>query len=193
MSFKDYVLCLVTYTTIVVLLSAPLASMVSRAEDMPKEFDFKSTGTWAETYAEAISLGEKDRAAIWQHKNVTINDAGDFFMHNMVAHCIGYRSPGSESTLTGTCSYEDKDGNQLYETYESKTRGQGTSEVFGGTGPYAGIRCTSDWQASGFAQEAEGGVYLKTGHCIRDSKIAVQSFTPKTVPKDKRAYWIPGI
>ena len=28
---------------------------------------------------------------------------------------------------------------------------------------------------------------------IRESKIAVQSFTPKTVPKEKSAYWIPGI
>lgn len=157
-----------SFQAFIISIAIPLLglSTVVNAADMPKEFDFKVTWTWATTGLKALEVGEKDSFNTHQLTMVATNDAEELFMHNMVGHCNGMMMRiGGTFRQAGACTYEDKDGNQLYETYEADEPGKGKIAFIGGTGPFEGIQCEGEWYTAGFARAGEGGVGKKVGSC----------------------------
>lgn len=152
--------------TIATLISLG-TSVAASAGDMPKEFDFVVTFTYATKSSEDIKLGEKDAGNSWRADMVAINDAGDVFMNNMAGNCadFGLNIAGAREGL-GACLYEDSDGDFLYETYRLHTRPAPTTIAFvGGTGKFAGIECKGEAKIVGWARGGAAGVGKKKGSC----------------------------
>ena len=64
---------------------------------------------------------------------------------DMGARCLGTREViGKEAVSRGNCVEIDKDGDEIYSTYQSKGL-SGTHTFVGGTGKYAGLSGTADY------------------------------------------------
>jgi hypothetical protein len=141
------------------------------AEEMPKQFDFTVTFTWATSSNETIKLGEKHTGSSWRAIMVATNNAGGVFMNNMVGNCASFTLRSGETLeALGACSYEDKDGDQLYETFKSTIQGKGSIAFIGGTGKFAGIQCEGEYTTVGWARQGAGGVGKKQGRCTFANK-----------------------
>jgi len=155
---------------VAVLATAALISLCvstpASGEEMPKQFDFTLTFTWATSSNETIKLGEKNTGSSWRATLVATNDAGAVFMNNMVGNCASFTLQGGEALQAlGACAYEDKDGDQLYETYKSTTQGKGSLAFIDGTGKFGGIHCEGEYTTVGWARQGAGGVGKKKGSC----------------------------
>lgn len=139
-------------------------SVSVNANDMPKEFDFTVTFTWAST-DHTLELGEKNKGTTWQGKFAASNDAGDVFMHNMFGECIGLNlNIASNGENRGACVYTDMDGDKLYETFQ---RAGDKREItfIGGTGKFAGIECSGEFKGVGWNADFSQGLGKKIGSC----------------------------
>jgi hypothetical protein len=83
---------------------------------------------------------------------ISRNDRGSGMFENMAVRCMGTREAvGSQVTSRGSCVDLDRDGDQLFTTYESKGNPSagapliGTHVFVGGTGKYLGISGKSDY------------------------------------------------
>ncbi len=153
-------------TTVAALMSLG-ASVAVSANELPKQFEFVVTFTYATTSSEDIKLGEKDSGNSWRGDMVSINDAGAVFMSNMAGKCAEFGlTMGGMREGVGACFYEDSDGDLLYETYRLHTRpAPVTIEFVGGTGKYTGIKCKGEAEIIGWGRGGAAGVGKKTGNC----------------------------
>lgn len=102
------------------LLAGILASLATSAaaQEMPKQFEFSVT-YHAVVTSDMVTLAEKDFAGSFHGKFIATNDSGGVFMHNMFGNC-SYAVVRAKGVLemSGGCTYTDKDGDQLYETFK---------------------------------------------------------------------------
>jgi hypothetical protein len=82
---------------------------------------------------------------------------------------IGYVKGKYESTNggwkgSGTCTYTDQDGDELYESWEEDSN-KGTYKTTGGTGKYKGASGSGTYNLDpgGFAEPLSGGTYNYNG------------------------------
>jgi hypothetical protein len=76
---------------------------------------------------------------------VTRNDTGGAMFDNFGFRCVGnVESIGSARTGHGVCTYTDKDGDQILQTYDQQGSAGGVTLV-SGSGKFAGISGTGEW------------------------------------------------
>jgi len=114
-----------------------------QAADMPRQGTDIYTTTYVMTSSETIKLG--DRTVVnYDTSGITRNDNGGAMFNNMSARCLGTREAiGTEATNRGTCLEVDRDGDQIFSTYEARGS-SGAHTFFGGTGKYAGMSGTAE-------------------------------------------------
>ena len=123
------------------LLLAPLSS---QAADMPKEGTDTYTTFYSRTAASTMKVGDRTITTL-DLSGINRNDNGGPMFHNMGVRCLGTREAvGAEVTTRGTCEEIDKDGHQIFTTYEAKGL-KGTHQFVGATGKYTGISGTIEY------------------------------------------------
>lgn len=123
--------------------------------DLPKAGSFAITTTITATAPAAFDAGGGRWAAIFEARTISINDAGSGLFHHMSGHCIGSDLLGR---LNGVCTYVDRDGDKIVESFGRETGGRsGTGTLLGGTGKYKGIEGSVEFtEAPPLADTAPG-------------------------------------
>lgn len=149
----------------VVPLALMLVAPLAEAQSMPKEFDFSVTYTFA-TRRTAVDLGAPNVAVAIEGSFVATNDAGGPFMNQMFGQCSYAFIQASDSPeMLGGCSYEDRDGDKLFESFHMLGGRPGETKFFGGTGKFAGIRCEGKFVPVAASKDRSKGIGRKTGSC----------------------------
>jgi hypothetical protein len=127
------------------LAAVSLMPLSVNAAEMPKEGNDVFTAVWVAT-SSTIQQGNHS-VTTYELTGVARNDRGGPMFNLFGQHCVGIvDSVGSDRRDEGTCTYTDKDGDQIFQPYAGKTvDGHGTAELAGGTGKFAGITGTIDW------------------------------------------------
>jgi len=102
------------------------------------------TTTYVTTSSNTIKFG--DRTVVdYDSIGINRNDNGGVMFNNTSARCLGMLEViGSEATNRGSCIDIDKDGDQIFTTYEARGS-SGTHTFIGWTGKYSGISGTADY------------------------------------------------
>ncbi len=121
-----------------------LTPLCAHATDLPKQGTDSYTTIYVTVTASTLKAGNRT-VIVYDTYGVSQNDNGRPMFNAMGVRCQGMREIiGTESTNRGTCVDTDKDGDEIYTTYEAK--GAVGSHIFtGGTGKYAGLTGTADY------------------------------------------------
>lgn len=135
------------------------------AQPMPKEFDFSVTYTFSARRT-AVDLGTPNVAAAMDGSFVSTNDAGGRFMNQMFGQCAyAFVQVSGTTEILGGCTYEDQDGDKLFESFRMLGGRPGETTFFGGTGKFAGIRCEGKFVPVATSKDRSKGIGRKTGSC----------------------------
>jgi hypothetical protein len=121
------------------------ASLLVQAAEMPKEGTDNFTNIWATTISNTIQQGTQSFIT-YEFGGVARNDAGGPMFNFFGLRCVGMSDvsgPGN-NTDHGSCTFTDKDGDNIFMPYTGKS-GRGTYEVAGGTGKFTGITGNGEW------------------------------------------------
>ena len=120
-----------------VLFAAFGASAV--AGELPKQGTIKHSWTFSGPY-EGLEVGEQ-WAGIARFKLITVPaEGGD--LPPMVADCVGM---GIDTHWEGYCVFTDADGDKIFDQWEDVDE-KGTGTFMGGTGKYAGIKGSREYE-----------------------------------------------
>ena len=134
----------------VILLGAVTASDVGAAEALPKTGGVSvHSGYWA--VGESVAFGEKNAQGHGNNRGITFNDKGSGPLHLGPTDCFYTFSTVAERTkVKGYCTFGDTDGDRIFTdfggAFNAEGYVQGTHEVDGGTGKYAGIQGTMSFK-----------------------------------------------
>src|SRR3978361_298911 len=121
--------------TVVLILAACSGAT---AGDFPKEGTASYTTNYVNVSATPIKMGDRT-ASIYESAGITRNDAGEASFNDMGTRCIGMREANGNDVINrGSCIDTDKDGDQVFSTYEANAK-SGRHVFVGGTGKYHGI------------------------------------------------------
>ena len=128
-------------TAVAALLAS---SLPAQAADPSKQGTDNYTTTYVTTSSATMRLGDRT-VTNYDASGITRNDAGGSMFNNMSARCLGTReASGNQVSNRGSCIDMDKDGDQVFSTYEAKGN-VGAHTFIGGTGKYAGISGTAEY------------------------------------------------
>lgn len=132
---------------IAVAFLLPVGAMAS---DFPKQGKADYTTFFVTTASRTMALGTRNYTT-YELNGVTRNDEGAETFNNLGVRCLGTREvDGDDVHIGGTCTELDKDGDQVFQTYQAKGKTSGggfagTHAFVGGTGKYAGITGNADY------------------------------------------------
>ena len=132
------------------IVTSCLLPVGTRASEIPKQGTANYTTFFVTTASQAMTLGTRSYST-YGLNGVTRNDEGAEIFNNMGVRCLGSREvDGDDIRVEGACTERDKDGDQVFQTYQArgKTTGggiAGTHLLVGGTGKYAGITGKADY------------------------------------------------
>lgn len=87
-------------------------------------------------------------------------------MHNMFGQCTGSSlRVGEKHEAMFGCTYEDKDGDNLFETGKATAPRTGQLIFVGGTGKFDGLQCDGNFKTVAVSKDRSKGVGKKTGSC----------------------------
>ena len=137
------------------------------AQEMPRQFEFSVT-YHAVVDSNIVALGGDDFAGSFHGSFTATYDSGGAFMHDMFGTC-SYAVIRAEGVLemSGGCTYADKEGDRLFETFRIPPGGSGELAFIGGTGKFAGIRCEGKLETRARSQDRSMTIGTKTGSCRR--------------------------
>jgi hypothetical protein len=126
------------------LAAGCLLPLIAHAEDAPKEGTANFTNAWVAISSNTMQQGASSFNT-YELNGLTHNDSGPMF--NLFGlRCIGLWDGrgGGEYSDHGTCTFTDKDGNNVFMPY-SGSNGRGTYKVAGGTGKFTGITGSGEY------------------------------------------------
>ena len=116
------------------------ASAAGSGEQGSDSYTIEYVTTWTDT----MPLGDK-AIRLSKSEGVSKNDAGHPMFDNMGARCFSLSETVSGViSAHGDCAQTDKNGDQIYSSFEIKGAA-GTLTFVGGTGKYSGITGTGDF------------------------------------------------
>jgi hypothetical protein len=121
------------------------------AAEMAKQGTDSYTITYVVTSSHTMKLADRTYTVI-EFGGISRNDKGSGMFHNMGVRCLGTREAvGGEAVNRGVCTDMDKDGDQVFSTYESRGNPgagipfAGAHIYVGGTGKYTGFSGKADY------------------------------------------------
>ncbi|HXA25835.1 MAG TPA: hypothetical protein VNW90_26440 [Acetobacteraceae bacterium] len=137
------------------LLAVPMSG---KSADIPKEGTETLTDTWVLTYISRMKIGDRFRS-IYEQNGIARSDNGNPIFNNLGLRCLGTTEiTAGKYSGEGTCTYTDKDGDQIMSTYEVKTQNAGTGAYVSGTGKFTGISGTGEWTVTARPTSADDKV-----------------------------------
>ena len=123
-------------------LGSPLDAVAAQVEKLPASGKARfqvSYVQWAP--AREITLGDAAGIGTIEMAGITRNTDGKPWFDRMTERCAGqyYWGDHNQTPGTGTCLYVDADGDQVMVNWKITAPYDGTKQIVGGTGKYAGI------------------------------------------------------
>ena len=157
-----------------------LGTITARAEDMPRQGDFRITYTSTSISAQKpVVIGENRTASASINMMTAVNESGGRLLHNMAGRCTS--APLIDNTAKtlenhGYCDYVDADGDHVFEKWDYPVQplgavNEGTGEWIGGTGKFAGLSGTMKIRSRRLNSLTEGAVQ------VVGEKLGSYSFT----------------
>jgi hypothetical protein len=116
------------------------------AQQLPKSGSISAhSGYWV--VGESVSMAEKVAQGHGSNRGITFNDKGSGPLHLGPTDCFyTFSTIGDHTKAQGYCTFGDPDGDRIFTdfkgTFQPSGYVEGTHEVDGGTGKYAGIQGT---------------------------------------------------
>jgi hypothetical protein len=133
------------------LTATLLLPLTVQAADLPKSGTDSYTNTWVVTASSSMKLGEDRSFDTYETSGVSRNDAGGAMFNNFGLRILGSGEvAGNERIDRGASISTDKDGDQIFSTYEGKAGAAGTFKLVGGTGKFTGISGTGEFSLIAF-------------------------------------------
>jgi hypothetical protein len=132
-----------------ILLAAALQSPALAESALPKEGNGNTTAYYTGS-GKRLDAGKDYAVLTYDVLGVSMNDAGQGFMHGTSVRCMGSipAMKGAYDNEHGICIVLDKDGDQVFIQYTAAGRlgasGKVNGTYVGGTGKYAGISGSSE-------------------------------------------------
>jgi hypothetical protein len=127
-----------------VFVAGLAATSGAHAAEFPKEGTATYTTYYVGTAATPMKMGDR-MVAIYESSGITRNDAGEAAFNDMGTRCVGMREANGATVVNrGSCIDVDKDGDQVFSTYEADAKA-GRHTFVGGTGKYQGLTGTADY------------------------------------------------
>ena len=103
------------------------------------------SGYWV--VAESVPFGDKNVLGHGNNRGITFNDKGSGPLHLGPTDCFSaFSTVAGRTKVKGYCAFGDTDGDRIFTDFSGAFNAegyvQGTHEVDGGTGKYAGIQGT---------------------------------------------------
>ena len=111
------------------------------AGELPKEGPISATFV-NEGRVDAMQIGDEQWAWTNYARTATVGDSEGDLLHNMSGDCMGM---GVNNQGSGYCRHVDADGDMIFERWQDVDIGKGTATFLGGTGKYAGITGTLEY------------------------------------------------
>ena len=156
------------------LLSFGTAGL-AQAEGIPPEGPIDSVFTWTARQQTMPTAGGMEAFTSEAFLVLTAASPGSI-LDKLAARCLmaGEQDPmGSAYRSTGSCTFSDADGDQIFETFD-ETDGAGIGKLVGGTGKFAGITGEHTITDEAFGSPA-AGVWQGAGHkkgTYKDRQVA---------------------
>jgi hypothetical protein len=156
------------------------AAITARAEDMPRQGDFRITYTSTNISApKPVTIGDNRTASATINMMTAVNESGGWLLHNMAGRCTSAPLIDTAAkTLEnhGYCDYVDADGDHVFEKWDYPVQplgavNEGTGEWIGGTGKYAGISGTMKIRSRRLNSLTDGAIQ------VVGEKLGSYSFT----------------
>jgi hypothetical protein len=134
-------------------MSAVMALLcsVAGAQQLPKSGSISFHTGW-KYVADAMSPADKHAVGRGNATGVTFNDKGSGPLHLGPANCFeSFFAVDGRGKGKGFCAFGDPDGDRLFTEFTGTfgpDGANGTNEIFGGTGKYAGIQGSGPWKCS---------------------------------------------
>lgn len=119
-----------------------VASPAGAAEPLPLEGKVKFQVSYVQWVSRDVELaGASAGFGTFEFAGITRNLDGNAVFNRMTEHCTGQYYYGSENMAqtNGSCLYVDPDGDRMMVNWKSDSSYNGTKQIVGGTGKYAGI------------------------------------------------------
>ncbi len=108
--------------------------------------------------AREIALGDAAGIGAMEIVGITRNTEGKSWFDRMTEHCSGqyYWGDHNPAAGNGTCLYVDADGDKVMVNWTITAPYDGTKQIVGGTGKYAGITGQGTYDGTPLKAPAEG-------------------------------------
>ena len=151
------------------------------AADIAPEGIIDSVFTWSAVPTSMPTAGGRETYIADTMLVVTAAAPGSV-LDKLGARCLGMGQMDAASgfdTSSGSCTFADADGDQIFETWEETTpaagvQAKGTGKILGGTGKFAGITGEYEYTSDFFAS-AKDGTFQGVGHKKGRYRIAKPS------------------
>ena len=128
------------------LLSATALTSGIAAEPLPRSGSI-SVHSGYMVVGESVNVGEKHAQGHGNNRGITFNDKGSGPLHLGPTDCFyTFDTAGDRTKVKGYCTFGDTDGDRIFTdfagAFQPDGHVEGTHDVDGGTGKYAGIQGT---------------------------------------------------
>lgn len=128
------------------------------AQGLPKAGTISWHTGWRYT-PDALTVADAHLIGKGSTSGVSFNDRGTGPLHLGPANCFeSFEMIGGKGTSRGVCAFGDVDGDRLFTSFTGSfgpDGAQGTNEITGGTGKYAGIQGSGPWKCKGSGSNGE--------------------------------------
>jgi hypothetical protein len=139
-----------------------LVSSGAKAAEIPKQGTVSYTVTYVGAPLSTLTVGERSVTLI-ELNGVTRSDDGGSMFDAMGTRCLVMREAvGREVSSHGTCVEIDKDGDQIFSTFDGKGAA-GRHTFVGGTGKYTGLSGAADYTGQ-FIKAPDGRIMTIVKH-----------------------------
>ena len=128
------------------------------AQQLPKSGNINFHTSW-KLAGEAITPADKHMLGHDSAVGSTFNDKGSGPLHLGPANCFyTFMMVDGRGKNKGSCAFGDPDGDRIFTDFTgnlSSDGDQGTNEISGGTGKYAGIQGSGPWKCKTIGNNGE--------------------------------------
>lgn len=111
-----------------------------------------------------VEMGDRAGFGTFEFGGITRNLDGKSWFDRMTEHCTGqyYWGGNASPPSNGSCLYVDADGDQVMVNWSTTAPYDGTKQIVGGTGKYAGITGKGTFDGTQLKTAAAGMDYFLT-------------------------------
>jgi hypothetical protein len=124
-------------------------SPAAQAQQLPKSGSISFHTGWKHT-ADVVAPADKILIGRGNATGVTFNDKGSGPLHLGPANCYeAFSANDGRGKTRGVCAFGDPDGDRVFTDFTGTfgpDGANGTNEITGGTGKYAGIQGSGPWK-----------------------------------------------